>query len=100
MKASPSSTHGDVDRRLLRLVEACVERIEADPTLLDKARVQASRYSNAGLRTEWKDLLDLPWASLRSTLLDESAQGDRIRQSVPFGGFLEDEQRLELLKTP
>ena len=100
MKAHPSSTHGDVDRRLLRLVEACVERIDADRTLLERARIQASHYSNARLRSEWDRLLDLPWESLRVTLLEHSDEGNRIRQSVPFGGFLRDDQRLKLLTAP
>jgi hypothetical protein len=99
MKAASTLTHKDVDRRLLRLVRACVVRIDKDPKLLDRARIQAGRYSNAPLRQEWQHLLGLPWSQLRITLLEESDEGDRIRQSAPFGGFLSNERRMRILKS-
>jgi hypothetical protein len=42
--------------------------------------------------------LGLPWTKLRLVLLEESEEGDRIRQSVPFGGFLSDEERMRILE--
>jgi hypothetical protein len=99
MDAAHSSTHQDVDRRILRLIEACVEKIEITPWLLERARAQANRYSNPALRREWHQLLDLPWANLRGVLLEQSEQGDRIRQSAPFGGFLSNEERIRILKS-
>ena len=99
MKAARPFTHKDVDRRMLRLVKACIVRIERDPKLLDRARIQAGRYSNTPLRLEWQRLLSLPWPKLRTILEEESNQGDRIRQSVPFGGFLSNEKRMRILKS-
>jgi hypothetical protein len=99
MKAVSTFTHKDVDRRMLRLVKACIVRIERDPKLLDRAKIQAGRYSNAPLRLEWQRLLSLPWPELRAILEEESDEGDRIRQSVPFGGFLSNEKRMSILKT-
>jgi len=98
MGATRTFSHKDVDRRLHRLVSACVEKIDQDPRLLEEARVQAGRYSNVRLRKEWDLLLGLPWAKLRLVLLEESEEGDRIRQSIPFGGFLSDEERLSILE--
>jgi hypothetical protein len=92
-------SHRDVDRRIRRLVEACVARIETNPSLLDEARIQVGRYSNVPLRQEWERLLDLPWSELKMVLLEDSDEGDRIRQSVPFGGFLTDEVRMQTLDT-
>jgi hypothetical protein len=99
MKAAHTFSHKDVDRRIHRLVEACVAAIEDDPKLLDRARIQVGRYSNPRLRSEWEKLLSLPWSQLRAILLEESDEGDRIRQSVPFGGFLSDELRMHILNT-
>jgi hypothetical protein len=99
MPATHTFSHKDVDLRLHRLVAACVEKIDRNPALLEEARIQAGRYSNVRLRKEWELLLGLPWAKLRLVLLEESEDGDRIRQSVPFGGFLGDEERMRILKS-
>jgi len=100
MKGARTFSHKEVDRRIRRLVEACVARIEDDPKLLDHARQQVGRYSNASLRNEWERLLGLPWPQLRAVILEKSDEGDRLRQSVPFGGFLSDELRMQILKAP
>jgi hypothetical protein len=80
-------------------VEACVAAIEAGPKLLDDARRQVGLYSNARLRAEWERFIDLSRSQLRAILLEDSDEGDRIRQSVPFGGFLSDELRMHILDT-
>ena len=86
-----------LDRRLLKLVEARVEKIDENPELLGDARVQAGRYSHELQRQEWAKLLSLPWPQLRTVLLDETDEGERIRQSVPFGGFLNSEERMRVI---
>jgi hypothetical protein len=98
MEATRILSHQDVDRRILRLVAACIERIDKDPGMLDRARTQVTRYT-AQLQEEWNKLLALPWPELRSILLEESHEGDRIRQSVPFGGFLGTEERMKILRS-
>jgi hypothetical protein len=96
MEATRTFSHKDVDLRLRRLVAACVEKIDQNPDMLEEARLQVGRYSNVRLRKEWELLLGLPWTKLRLVLLEQSEEGDRIRQSVPFGGFLSDEERLSI----
>jgi hypothetical protein len=91
-------SHKDVDRRIFRLVEVCVVAIDKNPELLAESRIQVGRYSSASLRHEWERFLDLPWSELRAIVLETSAEGDRIRQSVPFGGFLSDEERMEIIE--
>lgn len=92
-------THTNIDRRIRRLVEACVVKIDRDPCLLNRAHAQLRRWTNAAARREWEGLLSLPWPELRAILLEESENGDRIRQSVPFGGFLDNKERMALLKS-
>ncbi len=99
MNGAPAFSHEDIDRRILRLVTACVARIEENPKMMERARGQVAKYSNVRLREEWDKLLDLPWAQLRSVLLEKSHEGDRIRQSVPFGGFLSNEERMRIIKS-
>jgi hypothetical protein len=93
MEATRALSHQDVDRRILRLVEACVAKIDEDAKLLDEARRQAHRYTNHHVRKEWEAMLQLPWDRLRAVLLEKSEEGNRLRQSVPFGGFLSNEER-------
>jgi hypothetical protein len=100
MEATRIQSHKDIDRRLHRLVAACVVKIDESPELLDRARAQAARNSNEHIRKEWKSLLDIPWARLRVILLENSDEGDRIRQSVPFGGFLSNDERMRIINSP
>jgi hypothetical protein len=100
MAAAPTLSHKDIDRRLHRLVSACVARIDENPKMLDDARAQARRNSSEQIRNEWEKLLALPWPQLRVVLLEHSDEGDRIRQSVPFGGFLSNEERMRIIKSP
>jgi hypothetical protein len=67
--------------------------------MLAEARIQVGKYSNPRLRKEWEKLLGLQWPQLRAILLENSDEGDRIRQSVPFGGFLSTEERTGLLNS-
>jgi len=98
MPATRTFSHKDIDLRLRRLVAACVDKIDQNPALLEEARIQVGKYSNVRLRKEWEMFLGLPWTKLRLVLLEESEEGDRIRQSVPFGGFLSDEERMRILE--
>jgi hypothetical protein len=51
-----SISHADVDRRLLRLVEACVAKIDSDPKLVAIMRRNITPWSAAHLRAEWEQL--------------------------------------------
>jgi hypothetical protein len=99
MSNATTFSHVDIDRRIRNLVEACVLKIDHDPGLLQRAREQMTRWTNVSMRLEWERLLALPWPDLRTLLLEESERGDRIRQSVPFGGFLGNEERMRILKS-
>jgi hypothetical protein len=97
MQSNASFTHADVDRRIRQLVEACILKIDRDPALLAKARIQVGRWANSPLRKEWDSFLSLPWTELREKLREETEEGNRIRQSAPFGGFLTNRERMDLL---
>jgi hypothetical protein len=67
--------------------------------MMERARSQVAKQTNIHLREEWEKLLDLPWAQLRGMLLEKSHEGDRIRQIVPFGGFLSNEERMRIIES-
>jgi hypothetical protein len=89
-------THADIDRRIKRLVTACVLKIDRDPLLISRAKTQVLKWENAPLRAEWLQLLVLPWTELREKLLADTEEADRIRQSAPFGGFLSNQERFSI----
>jgi len=96
-------THEEIDRRSLELARAVVERIDADPERsgLVRARENCARW----LRTapapaigEWARILEADWSVIRTVLLDEGAEGRRLRQSSPFTGILSPAERAEILR--
>lgn len=55
------------------------------------ARWMARNSASPGLMRcyrEWLDLLDLPVPEIRRILLDESSEGQRLRQNSPFAGVM------------
>ena len=94
-----SISHADVDKRLLRLVEACVAKIDADPTLVAIMRRNLARWSSAHLSAEWEHMLSLPWSELRTQLLEDSDRGRLHRQNAPLGGVLDARERFLLLRS-
>jgi hypothetical protein len=90
-------THQDIDRRSLAMVRRIVEKIDADPQRagLDQARRVCARWIERGVRPaqEWREILERPWEEIRAILLDESDEGQRLRQNDPFCGILTPHER-------
>ena len=70
------------------------KRIDADPSLLNKALGNIARWSRQMGRTppalaEWQGLLrTLPWEQIRPHLVEDDEESRRLRQSSPFVGIL------------
>ncbi len=88
------TTHADIDARILRMLEACAQKIDRDPSLLDRVADNSSRIANQRIRQEWLSLVNMPWPELRSVLLDPSERGKQLRQNAPFGGILTEDERM------
>ncbi|MFA6958489.1 MAG: hypothetical protein WC538_21690 [Thermoanaerobaculia bacterium] len=90
-------SHETIDQRSLAMVRAIVAKIDADParTGLEHAREVCRNWVSAGNRPamEWSVIMALPWEEIRTILLDESEEGQRLRQSDPFCGILSPEER-------
>lgn len=96
-------SHQDIDRRSLELARAVVARIDSDPKHrgLERARQTCERWlesAPAPAIEEWSRLLRADWADIRRKLLDESEEGQRLRQSSPFTGVLAPTERWEILR--
>lgn len=95
-------THQEIDRRSLEMVRRIVAKIDADPERqgLSHARRVCERWVAQGIRSarEWLTLLDKPWEEVRAILLDESDEGQRLRQTDPFCGILTPGERWEIYR--
>ena len=93
--------HEWIDRRSLALHEAVAAKLEAEPQLLDVARLNLQRWlrtsSTAALR-EWSRLLDTtPLPDLLVLLRSPGEEAARLRQSNPFAGLLTPLERQAIL---
>ena len=84
--------HRVLDQRSLRLAEAVVDRIEAEPARLETVRAWAAQFDSAGI-AEWQEILRGSWPEIRATLLRPDAEGQRLRQNSPFAGVLTPRER-------
>jgi len=96
-------SHRDIDQRSLALARAVAEIIDRDTERLglQKARETCMRWFHdnpAPAISEWLHILKQPWEEVRTVLLDESEQGQRLRQSSPFCGILSPRIRWEIYR--
>ena len=95
-------THAAIDRRSLAMVRRIVEKIDADPARagFEHAKRVCARWIEQGNvpAREWMRILERPWPEVRHVLLDESDEGQRLRQSDPFVGILTPEERWEIYR--
>ena len=98
VKATTLRTHQEIDARLLAMVRACVEKIDANPGLLARLRANADRIADSRIRSEWLHLTRLPWEDLRRSILSQSPEGDQLRQNAPLGGVLTNAERFQFFR--
>lgn len=95
-------THQEIDRRSLAMVRRIVAKIDADPERrgLAHAKDVCERWVRQGIVSarEWLTLLDKPWDEVRAILLDESDEGQRLRQTDPFCGILTPAERWQIYR--
>jgi hypothetical protein len=99
----PVNQHQAADFRLLELSKAIVARIDNDPAHTDicsavKTCTRWYKSNPAAALSEWLDILNRPWEDIRTILLDESENGKRLRQNIPFCGVLSNRERWAILK--
>ena len=90
--------HHTIDARLLRLVEASVRKIDANPSLRHCLAQNVSRWPNPRLRTQWQRRLQLPWLELRAQLLADTDDGAALRQNAPLAGVLSAVERARIMR--
>lgn len=94
----PAYSHQQIDARLLRLTEAAVTRLDAEPALRVRLAENVSRWQSPRLRAQWQRRLALPWPLLRRRLLAPTQEGAALRQDAPLGGVLPATERMRIMR--
>lgn len=104
-KAPRMKRHEDVDARLMRMATAISDRLRTDSSLVEAAVAYIHRRALTASATEqlelreWKAILStMSVPRVRRLLVENSARGRRLRQSLPFLGVLSPADREQLMR--
>lgn len=99
--------HDLIDRRSLELNRLVVEKIRRQPELLDFVRQNLDRTLSEPVLSEscknalreWRTILSIKsFDEILGLLVEDSDEGQRLRQSTPFTGILNQRERLEIFR--
>jgi hypothetical protein len=99
--------HDLIDRRSLELNRLVAEKIRRHPELMDFVRQNLDRTlrepvlseSCKNALREWRTILALrSFDEVLGILVEDSDEGQRLRQSTPFTGILSQRERLEVFR--
>lgn len=96
--------HRLIDERSLAFDRLIAEKLQRDPTLIEKARANLARWQqttdfrSAPDLLEWQRLLDQPLPKLLAVLAASDEHATRLRQSSPFCGILTPAERLAIIR--
>ena len=99
-------SHKKIDDRSLALAKQIVAHIDQDPQHkgLLKAQATCKRWQSIltgrgkACADEWALILQEPWETIRSILLDTATNATRLRQNSPFCGVLTSKDRWRIIK--
>jgi hypothetical protein len=88
------------DWRSLEMHRLIATKLEADPSLVERARSNISRWKNQrGLTpaySEWEEVLSSGMDRILHVLTCEDQASARLRSSTPFTGILTEEERKDI----
>lgn len=92
------SPHTVAEETSLALHVAVAERLQADPTLVDRARARVEEWLAQGAvgrpyADAWLALLDQPLGKMVAALAERSERMHDLRQVSPFAGVLDPRTR-------
>lgn len=88
------------DWRSLEMHRLIATKLEADPSLVERARTNISRWKNQRRLTpaysEWEEILSSGMDRILHVLTSEDQASARLRSSTPFTCILSDTERIQL----
>jgi hypothetical protein len=97
--SAPYSTHRLHDARSLAMHVLIAEKIGSDPQLLSIARENLRRWrarwpgQPPAWFEQWQEIVSWPWPRIAALITEQSERAIRLRQSSPFAGVLDEEER-------
>lgn len=96
-------THDKINQRSLAMAQFIVKKIDSDPERsgVKKAQDVCKRWmmkNHCSAVDEWNDILEKSWSFIRNILLDESEEGQRLRQSSPFCNIMTNRERWKIYR--
>lgn len=96
-------THAWIDDRSLALATATAAKLRAHPELLEIGRSNLLRWKQTispwpQSLAEWDQILSEDVRSVTARLVEDTADGRRLRQSNPFAGVLTPQERLGIFE--
>jgi len=101
---SPGSKHRLAIERSLSLHREVAARIEADPSLVNRALERVRGWMADGTVSPfyaraWIGILERPASEVATFLVEDSERAHDLRQVSPFAGVLEPRTRWKILKS-
>jgi hypothetical protein len=103
-KAVPRAAHGHgtAERRSLAYHQAIADRLDAP--LVDEARAEVERLAREGhlhphYAECWREVLSLPCDRIAAEITAEDQDATDLRQNSPFAGFLNEQERRQIIET-
>jgi hypothetical protein len=95
--------HALAEERSLALHRAVVERLRADPSLLERARRRVEGWLREGsvarpYAEAWREVLARPVDDVALFLEDRGERARQLRQASPFAGVLDPRTRWAILR--
>jgi hypothetical protein len=88
------------DWRSLEMHRLIAKKLEANPSLVERARSNISRWKSLRGETpaysEWEDILSSGNERILRALTGEDQESARLRSSTPFTGILSETERKEI----
>ena len=94
----PMDLHRLAEERSIAFHRKVLERIHAEPDILDRARARTRGWLDRGephsfYARAWARLLELPWDAMAAALVEDSEPMRALRQVTPFAGALPPKDR-------
>ena len=96
-------SHKTIDRRILKMCEIIVHRIEEHPernyirNALTHVRECKLKRGSYRYYNEWEKILQLPFENIKRVLLSPNEGCNRLRHTLPFRNILTEKERIGLV---
>jgi hypothetical protein len=92
------NAHRLAEERSLALHRAIADRLEGEPSILERARARVRRWLDTGAvaphwARKWEVVLSRSTEEIRAFLVDEREEARALRQVTPFAGAIDPRTR-------